>query len=278
MAGNLNYYQILRIRPDADPAQVREALEKMRKMDRDGSYSATINSMEAILTDIEKRQAYNREHGLSTISQPVGRAHNIDGYGYEEMDVDYEDMFVDVHEPHTHDSVTRKKQALENGSRDLAAELGVGSSFSRNNQRRINSQISLNFKSLLSLIVVGVLIFAGFIFSKPMMEMMKGHQQVEAAMKALDSAQDTVKAKTLHDQGVFPEKMTIDAQGQPYTIVVNGISSPKTITLTFDNQAIEALRNQRIVRSFIEDRPNITFWQCAPAPGFPADYMPQTCL
>lgn len=302
----MNYYQILQISPQANMRQISAALEKLRKLDKTGHYASTIDTMEAVLTNPDKRAAYDAAQGLEVLGlKPVSakkvRAakEEIEASAYFEAaeedahhhiyepvhihassaphshSAGYDDMFVDI-ESHYRDSVNDVGAAA---GRDVMDEIAAKSVMAPHNQRKLKSRSSsISFKMIFMLVFAAMLVLGGFVFSKPLLETLHGREQVKSAMAALDRAQQDVLNATMANMGVFPDKMNVSSAGQPYEIIVNGTSTPKTITLTFTSQAASPLIGQSLVRKFIEDRPNMTFWQCQPSGNFPADFKPDTCL
>lgn len=262
MAIEKNFYDILGITPRATSKQIYTAIERMRQMDKDGTYSVTIANIETVLTNPVRRNEYDRANGISRDNYaPVTEA--------ESAPVSFNDLFVDIDESLI--SHSNKHAPL----RDVQAELIQHSAVSKEGELKIRG--SFPIKGVLTILILAALSTLAYTFSQPLLDKLTGKKQVEAAMESLHKGQNDIKQYML-SHGIFPDPTDIQLQttaDTPYALTIDTNNS--RIILTFNNNAISALRGHTLTNSFLT-KENFTTWKCAPDIAFPKEYTPDTCF
>ncbi len=250
----LNFYEILRVDPKADLREIIVAIKKMRKFDKHGSYAATINRIEEILTDHKKRAVYDRENGF------------VEGVNDLDDDLGFLDIDVDTFETHY--------SQQQNYKHDIRQELEKKSSLNAQSQHGVGSmRRSINFGRVVIFFVLLLAVLVGVVFSKPMLEKYKAEEQVASAVNEIHNAEEQVE-NYIRENAIFPDDLSLISSNSNYQLTLDGDNL--RIVLRFQGDVVDDLQGAEITSTFVT-KPNLTEWLCEPGQYFPTDLTIKGC-
>lgn len=268
MSTTQNYYQILNVPTNATIQSIQRAVKKLKTQNKSGDFSIILNNIEHTLIDAEQRQIYDDSINLSP-----------------ERRIDYEHMFDN----------TSQSAFASNAMKSFFDYTGNGGSkndeqnsidlqhspYQRKREDIIAEDNALKFKralptgTLVTLILLGIVLFVGASFSQPLYEKYKTQQQVNQALSAMDDVKASIE-DFIKKNRYFPEKLPNPSlsQGEHFKILLN---SQRALELTFNEQAAASLQNYKL---FLQSYhiPNLGLnWVCLNNGAFPALYLPSRC-
>lgn len=264
-----SYYRILGIAGNADLHMISRAISDLRQRDLDGNYSATLNTIEKVLTDPDQRRQYDDSIGLS----PEERA-------------DYQAQKKNVLQSQTQKKTTAVPAAnnipfLDISEKDMQLQQAQAKFDSVNTEQsyedvELKYPKSFPLKQILLFILLGGLIIAGVMFSKPLYVEYQTHKQAEAALDDLFAARDSVM-QYIRTNKLFPQNSIPNfvPAADFYDI---RLMPDQRIQLIFNGTAMKRLRGGSYSLKPYEI-PNAGLdWQCTTDTLFPVEYKPARCF
>ncbi|MDO4436144.1 MAG: pilin [Cardiobacteriaceae bacterium] len=271
MSTTQNYYQILNIPTNATIQSIQRAVKKLKTQNKSGDFSIILNNIEHTLIDPEQRQIYDDSINLSP-ERRVDYEHMFDNTSQSAFSANSMKSFFDYKAGGGHESYKTE----ESQDSDLQH-----SPYRRKREDIIEADKALKFKralptgTLVSLILLGIVLFVGASFSQPLYEKYRTQQQVTQALAALDEAKASIES-FIKKNRYFPDHLPDPSlsQGEFYKILLN---SQRALELTFNEQAASSLHNYKLfLQSF--NIPNLGLnWTCLNNGAFPKDYLPARC-
>lgn len=262
---NVNdYYRILGVSPNASHEQIQTAITRMRQYDRHGNYEMTINRIEEVLLDKDKRRKHDEENGylIENNKRNKGKVKKV------VIQKEFLDLDLDSIEEH-------RKVHLDHAQvNNLVDALREDSVFLPKNQEKIKHMKSFSFKKLLIFIVILVVFLLGFVLSKPILDKINGKKEMQEAVAQLRRIEPQIE-NYIRTHHVFPDSsLTIYSSDSRFKIVVD--DNREQLILTFISDVADPLLGKRLLYRYMS-RPNMTYWQCTPDLGFPENFVISEC-
>ena len=266
MTATHNYYRILGIKTTAGVQEIKQAIGNLRQKDTAGNYTATLNTIEATLSDPQKRAAYDDELGLDGA---------LRGDYYVSFQIKGEEKpktsFVDVTgKEYGSEQALRNAQKARYNQMTLELEEWEKSIASR--ARVLSMGRSLVFLGILA----GGLLVA-FLVGKPLYDDYKAKQQAEAAYVELTKAGKSVMDYILANQSYPKTIPAYTRDGDYYDISVTpgaGLEG-SSIELAFNERAYADLRESTIRFELYRIPNGILDWRCRAR--IPSQFAPARC-
>ncbi|MBP3194358.1 MAG: hypothetical protein J6M05_01630 [Cardiobacteriaceae bacterium] len=246
-----NFYNILRLQPNATDSEIRRAIEKMRIADRNKTYKLVLDNMEFTLLHPIRRAEYNKSLGLSNFRKANSKAE-----------------FVDVNQETVEH---RKTQRTTTNSYNQYREMSENSVMSAKNQRKLGRRFSSR-KGMRNLIFIVILAVIAVIASKPALDFAMGKQQLATAEQMLYAARDKAN-NIIKNEKQFPVKMQFDNESY-FSISIKPLA--REIQLNFNNNASTMLQDKWL-RVTYETPPNFSYWKCTYSEDFSSFLKPTNC-
>ena len=260
MAATHNYYRILGIKTTAGVQEIKQAIGNLRQKDTAGNYTATLNTIEATLSDPQKRAAYDDELGLDAALRG-----------------DYYVAIKSREEP-------KKQTFVDVSGREYGSEQAL-----RNAQKARYNQMTLELeeweksvatrtrflsmgRSMVFLIMLALALLIGFFSGKPFYDDYQAQKQAEAAYVELTKAGKSVMDYMRANQ-TFPDTVPSFArEGDYYDIK---IVPENSIELRFNQNAQDGLQDSSILFELYQIPNGALDWRCRAR--VPTKYIPVRC-
>ena len=298
-----SYYRILGLEADASASEIRDALQKMRDIDTEGSYTAILNKIEKNLLPRNSRketaQAISEAVAETAFSEPdpvPPPAPKAAGSRFdrifsrpskaeedkaeappEEDDLRFEppkmkDTFYDLgDEDHdmAHPQARLDRAPVQDTRRFLSEE-----EIRAYNRPPSTFAKIVNTRNFILLALAGGAIAAGYIFGMPLYQQYLAGKQSNDALPVITRATEEVD-RFIRQNKYFPDNLSGSYGSEIYSLRID--SNAETLYLTFNQQAAEPLRGHAItMESYLA--PNIGLqWRCGISAGFPETHKPTQC-